>query len=274
MHSYLPKSCIVIYRLHTFEIVKIDSIPQGVYNRNNSRWISNEQFLLTGFLTWDLPTDYYNIGALVLDTTYKLIHKNDYGKVDTSEAPSWPKNINYRYSSDIYIGGIYSYGAWFEFGYKNSWFALNHVDTTLKIGWQKYYGGDKNYELCGLLATKDSGCLMYGDTYDWQNNAYGRNIYAIKVNKQGLLLSSINPQPEIAGEVIIFPNPGTDRLYVRTMLNSTTLLLYDLMGECVLSKNIQPGIDQVFVGNLYSGMYFYQIWQGNRIIETGKWIKE
>lgn len=256
----------------SFSIVRIDSIPQGLYNGNNSKWISDQKYLLTGFLPE--PNDNFNIGALILDSSYILFHKNHFGTVDTLAIPGLHKNLDFKYSNDIYIGGIYSYGWGGDFGSVNSWFFLNRVDTTLDLDWQKYYGGDKNYSMWGLLATKDSGCLMYGSTYDWKMNDYQRDIYAIKVNKKGLLLSSVNPQLEIAKEVIIFPNPGIDKLYVKTMLKSTTLSIYDLMGKCVLSKNIQPGIDNFFVGNLPSGIYFYKIWQGNKVIDSGKWIKK
>jgi hypothetical protein len=257
-----------------FNIVRIDSIPMGVYNRNNSRWISDKNFLLTGYLTLGYPTHYQHIGAVVLDTNNTLYSYANIGPVDTSEIPSWPKNLDFQFISDVYIGGIYSYNGWSEWGSQNSWFALNHVDTALNLDWQKYYGGDKNYELNGLLATKDSGCLMYGSTYDWQNNAYGRNLYAIKVNKEGKLLNSVNPLQDIAKEVIIFPNPGIDKLYIRTSLISATISLYDMIGNCILTKNIRSGTDQLFVGSLSPGIYIYHVLKEGQIIESGKWIKE
>ena len=259
---------------NNFNIVRVDSIPMGVYNRNNSRWVSDKKFLLTGFLTLGYPTHYQHVGAVVLDTNYTLYHYKNMGTPDTSEIPSWPKNLDLKFSSDIYIAGIYSYNQWFEWGSDNSWFALNHVDTTLNLNWEKYYGGDKNYYLCGLLATKDSGCLMYGGTYDWQNHAYGKELYAIKVNKEGKLFDAVNPPQDVAKEVIIFPNPGTDKLYIRTSLISATISLFDMLGNWVLTKNIQSGTDQLSVGSLSPGLYFYHIRKGGQIINSGKWVKE
>jgi len=86
--------------------------------------------------------------------------------------------------------------------------------------------------------------------------------------------STVNPQPEIVKEVILFPNPGIDRLYVKTMLKSATLSIYDLMGKCILSKNIKQGLDQILIDYLNPGIYFYQICQENKVIDSGKWIKE
>ncbi len=259
----------------SFSIIRVDSVPGGVFNFCNTKWISDTKFILTGHVLGSGPGSAYIIKAIVLDTSFSVFHENQFGTItDTSSIPGLRKNLDFSYPNEVYIGGIYVYGEYNNFGSMDTWFFLNHVDTTLELDWQKFYGGDKNYALWGLLATKDSGCLMYGATYDWQKYDYQRDIIAIKVNKHGLLLSSGNPQMDKAKDIIIFPNPGIDKIFIRTMLKSITLSLYDLMGKCVLSKNLQPGLDQLFTGNLPSGIYFYHMWQGNKKVDSGKWIKE
>jgi hypothetical protein len=263
-----------IFSLDTsFSVIRIDSIPNQVYNFNNSRWISNSKFILTGF-QYNGPPLTDNIGALLLDTSYSVLYGNRFGTVDSSSIPGFQKNLDFNVSNEIYIGGIYLFGAYSDFGSTDSWFYLNHVDTLLNLKWQKYYGGDKNYAMFGLLATKDSGCLMYGATYNWQKYDYQRDVYAIKVNNKGLLLGTDNSLKKVAKEVILYPNPGIDKIVVESGLKNLVVSFFDINGRCILKQQIQSMVESLDVSELVPGIYFYRFTDGEKVVETGKWIKE
>jgi hypothetical protein len=259
----------------TFGIIRIDSVPHQVSNFCNTKWISDSKFILTGSKDNGPPlTD--NIGALVLDTSYSVSYGNRYGIVDTSSIPGVRKNLGFYASNEIFIGGIYFYGVYDFFAPINSWFYLNHVDTTLEIIWQKYYGGDKNYCIFGMIATKDSGCLMYGATYDWQKEDYQRDVYAIKVNKQGMLLSTGTPLQGIAKDAIVYPNPGTDHLVIQSgpQVSGAEFRMLSINGMQVVSKKLTGRKVIVNTQDFSSGTYVWQIVLNDRVIETGKWIKD
>lgn len=263
-----------IFDLDTsFNIIGVDSIPKGVFNGCNSRWLPGNKFLLTGF-QYPGPGVNYNIGALVLDTSYFVVHDNHFGKNDTSAIPGLHKNLDFISINNMFVGGIYSYGEWADFGAINSWFFLNQLDTTLNLGWQKYYGGDKNYAMWGLIATEDSGCMMFGATYNWEMHDYQRDIFAIKVDKHGLLLGMDNSIPERLSDIVLFPNPGTSLLYVTVFLKHVSISMCDFLGRCVFSGDLQPGINKYQTSDLSTGVYFLNIKQYGKTIYTGKWIRE
>jgi hypothetical protein len=138
----------------SFSILQDDPVPLEVFNFCNAKWISDSKFILTGHVLTNEDQSIYKIKALVLDTSFSVVHDNQYGTPgDTTSVPAFLKNLDFYYPNEIYIGGIYFYGAWLDWYPVNSWFILNSADTTLEMNWQKYYGGDKNYGMYGILAT-------------------------------------------------------------------------------------------------------------------------
>jgi hypothetical protein len=162
-----------------------------------------------------------------------------------------------------------------EFTPQDSWYILNNIDTALNLNWQKYYGGDGFYTLYGVLATKDSGCLMFGTLWDYHNTQkYTRYLSLIKVTKDGLLLS-INGEPSpLMHEAIVYPNPGSNVINIQTQLISSVFHLYDLTGREIRSQGLIHGRNAIQVQNLKSGLYIYKISQNSDVIEFGKWLKE
>lgn len=254
----------------SFILKSVDSIPRKVTSPLNAFLINPNKIYLTGEKIWSNNTRY--IGALILDTQYSVIHQNFLGKLDTITFPGFYKNLDYYYNI-AYIGGTLNfYQSEFAQGY--CWYYLNKVDTTLDIKWQKYFGGDANYTLYGVLATPDSGCLMYGTRYDWNTQINERDIYVIKVNKDGLILSAGGTISEKVKEAILFPNPATDKIYVRTALRGLTLSLFDVNGRYVMNEEIQSMSDQFDISNLVSGIYFYRFTKDEKMIDSGKLIKQ
>ena len=74
-------------------------------------------------------------------------------------------------------------------------------------------------------------------------------------------------------EVILFPNPGSSFIEIRTALKDVQLALYHVTGKCVLKKKIAMRQDRADVSALVPGIYFYRFSDQSRIIDSGKWIK-
>ncbi len=271
-YSYLSSEQIL--QIDTsFDILKIDSVPRELYNMCNTQWINQTEFILTGEKLFNSSSINY-IGVLILDTSFAVIHENYFGNPDTISFPGMNKNLDFLFSDKIYIGGTFNFGYGSAFASVNSWFFLNQIDTVCSINWQKYFGGDYNYTLWGVMATKDGGCLMYGTKYDWQKKDYQRDIYIIKVNKDGLLLSADGTNSEKLKEVILFPNPAIDKIYVRSALRGLILSIFDRNGRSIMNEKIQSMTDQFDISFLASGIYYYRFTKDGKFIDSGKLIKQ
>jgi hypothetical protein len=114
---------------------------------------------------------------------------------------------------------------------------------------------------------------MYGTLYDKDPQRLKRDIYVVKVNKDGILVSTDGTPSQKVKEVILFPNPGSDKLYVRTSLKGLTLTLFDVQGKCILTNEINASFTTVDVTRIPEGIYFYRFTKNGKILDSGKWIK-
>jgi len=257
-----------------FNVQKIVGMPD-VDNMSSIEYTDSTHLLVTGEYEHTWPSiDKRDVGILYYDTLFNLIYSKAFGKKDTEDFPAIQKNIAFSDLHSIFIGGTDNIGP-YEFTPQDSWYLLNNIDTALNLNWQKYYGGDGFYTLYGILATKDSGCLMYGTFWDYHHTEkFTRYLSLIKVTKNGLLLS-INDEPlPIMHEAIIYPNPGSDEIMVQTQLKNSSIYLYDITGQAVRNQNLISGRNYLNVQCLNTGIYLYKIIQNTKVLEFGKWIKK
>ena len=258
-----------------FEIQNQHPVPSGIYNFTDLRWTSPKTFFLTGE-KYNVSTGYNNIGVQILDTEYTVAHVQFLGRNDTTDYfPGLRKNLDFVDLNTIYIGGTSNFVPW-PFAEIDCWYYLTRVDTTLNIQWEKFYGGDANYTLYGILATRDEGCLMFGTLYDNNPQILKHDIYVVKVNKDGVLVSIDGNPSQIVNEAILFPNPG--REYCIVMLgaqhSSATLRMYNMLGEVVLCREIRQRQTKIDLPDLAKGIYPYSFEHGGRIIGSGKWVSQ
>ena len=216
---------------------------------------------------WDLAiisTDYNNI----------LIDSAHFGRKDTVDFPGFHNNLDFTTDKLIYYGGVSNLDLFNPY-YSSipSWLMLNKLDTNLNIIWQKYYGGDACYNLWTLLATQDGGCVMAGTKYDHQTQNQERDVYILKVNEDGLI-TWVHNIPKVTKDILIYPNPGIDRMYIKTYTVNLTIELFDCYGRKRITQKITNQNTTLNTSMLNSGIYFYSfINENNKIIKTGKWIK-
>ena len=257
-----------------FEIQNQHPVPNDILNFTDLGWISPNTFFQTGEKV-NLSTGKRKIGVQVLDTNYAVIHVKFLGENDTTYWPGIQRNLDFVDLNTTYIGGTYNFGP-DEFAMVDSWYYLTRVDTTLNIRWEKFFGGDANYTLYGILATHDEGCLMFGTFYDNNPQILKRDIYVVKVNKDGVLVSTDENPSQIVKEAILFPNPGGE--YCIALLGvqhpSATLRMYDMRGAVVLNREIRQKQTKIDLPGLAKGIYPYTFECGGRIIGSGKWIRE
>ena len=125
-----------------------------------------------------------------------------------------------------------------------------------------------------VIATTDGGCIVGASTNDYATQGDQRDIYILKVDSVGIVTGINNYPPIKDQDLIVFPNPGNDIIYVETQLKDAEFQLYDLTGREVCSQRLVTGRSSIPVQNLISGLYIYKVTQNSQGKEYGKWIKK
>ena len=159
-----------------------------------------------------------------------------------------------------------------------TWMQLSRINSDFELTDQFYYGGDGLYYPFDIISTSDGGIMVVGNFYN--PNAIPlvqqRDPFVLKVNSEGLIVNVNNPEKPIAQEAIVLPNPGSEYLQVKLAIQHKTahFQLFDINGRLILEENLQGDMHRVSTSSLNSGTYIYRITASNRVIGSGKWVKE
>ena len=217
------------------------------------------------------PIKYY-ITVIKYDSLFNQLYLRNLTNPDTNSRGGELIAVDYYYSSCIYVAGTHNLQG--LSGHEPSWFYVAKMDDTLGIDFEKYIGGDDYYWLYSVVATKDGGVLLAGTRSEVGAPDFHRDGYIIKLDSTGCITNlSANSTIQIK-DALVYPNPGTDKLIVRTALKNCVIRLYDMKGTEVLEQPLDKHITEINTRQLKPGMYVYVIQQNNRIVENGKWIKQ
>lgn len=150
------------------------------------------------------------------------------------------------------------------------------------LRWSHTVGGDASYRPSGVVATKDSGCVVFVYRYEpLVNTQHECDLYYLKFDKEGnvqvpdsLPLSLTDPSNHIQQNIVLYPNPVKDVLYLNQ--NPTTnknlfIEIYNTKGQLILSKKVNSGA--IEVQHLPGGIYAYTLRQNGKILKRDKLLK-
>ena len=258
----------------SFITQSIKGVPNNLRQNPEAKWINGNRYILAA------NRDYSNIdrciGVLCLDTIEQVFNEYYIGDHDTIEWPGLRSRLDFIDTNKIYVGGTHNFCMSSEFCSVHCWFSLNQMDTTLNVNWQHFYGGDANYTMYGIRATKDKGCLLFGSRYDLDPSSPERDIYVFKVNEDGLITSGINHVSSMVHNAIVYPNPGSANLNIESgpQVSGSEFRLTAVSGKQVISRIIRTGKTTLSTQCLHPGTYVWYIINKNKVIESGKWVKE
>ena len=194
------------------------------------------------------------------------------------DTPIWGASVNCIDTTKLgewYWGGTYNYNA-FAGGIdlSSSYFLLHKLNKNYSTKWTKKYGGDAYYEMYGVLAKDDGGCLMYGTRYDY-NNTPKFDAYILNVDAEGVITSE-SSIPLNMPTITAYPNPGNGQLSFKvppSVFGQIDLAVFDISGKLVYQKK-EAALSETFdLSNLPNGNYLYQIFQDGTPLSVGKWQK-
>ena len=159
-----------------------------------------------------------------------------------------------------------------------TWIQLSRINSVFELTDQFYYGGDGVYWPYDIISTSDGGIMVVGNYFDPKAVPFvlQRDPFVLKLNSEGLIVNVDNPEQPIAQEAIVMPNPGKDYMQVKLAIQHKTarFQLFDTGGRQVLKTDLSRDMQRVKTEQLSSGVYIYRITGANRVIGSGKWVKE
>lgn len=254
-----------------YNLISIDSVPRNLYMLQMALWLTDNHYLLSGKKGLHNPS-YVVMGLVKLDTLNQVINEYYYGMMpDTNTYPGSSDNLDFYSPDTIYYSGTGNFNA-YPWQFEPSWIIVSCLDNNLNCLWQGIYGGDAFYHSWEILATSDGGCLVSASKFDYTSPDLDYDIVLLKYDRNGLLtqLDDFNLVPS---QIVIYPNPGSDRIAIINNSEGYLFELIDISGKCLLSKTIDKNLNHLDVQGIKPGIYIYRISNGSIIIASGKWIK-
>jgi hypothetical protein len=210
--------------------------------------------------------------AYLLDEDLSIQYEFSLNHTDTTSRAAYSYSADY-YEWNTYIGGTFDLYFFHKQDHYPSWFYVAKVNDTLGTIFEKYIGGDAAYELHCIAAASDGGVLLAGTREELYNDTTQYDGIIIKLDANGCI-TNLEDHPNIEiKEVLVYPNPGSDKLNIRTALDQCVFNLYDENGKLILTYNVTDKQTSLPTSFLRSGKYIYTFSRNGSVIDSDVWIK-
>ncbi len=239
---------------HTVNLTGHDLMDEPAY----IEFISDTTYAFFGI---DIEDQKQNV--LIVDTAFNVLNSTAYGgDYQTFMA----QNKGLAISNDKNIFTVIN----------PPWLAENYVitklDKDLNILWERFFPIEGGKWLHSIEATNDGGCAILGEIIKWDKF----HIIFLKTDENGNISSTNDNNEKTLKELIIYPNPSTTNLNIRTAVQRIggEFIMYDITGKQILQQKITQAITSINTSNLPSGTYIYKYIHKAKEIESGKWVKK
>lgn len=263
-------------------LLKIDTVPliqSGISTIINIKSKNEKEFYLSGLSSFPVGwNSCFRQSITLFDTSFNVKTTIHLGNLvaDTASFPGAYFNFDYYDVNHLFASYTYNYpnnDPNFPFSTNPSWIAICNLDSNLNLRWKRLIGGDMNYIVTSIIATPDTGCLIAGVFYDSTYHVNQRDIFIVKTDKSGNIVSQSPNFITHKKHIYVYPNPalneikliGTDphRVYI--------VQIFDSMGKYVLNHN--NNFNKIDISSLSAGIYFYRIIYNGQVVSQGKWVK-
>lgn len=220
--------------------------------------------------------DTIDVGIGFLDQNYNVTKLVTYGKKgDTVDIPAL--DVSKAFTIDGYYIG--STSGWdrdnYPWGRFATWFCVTKMDTALNILWQRYYGGDANYFMHGIIGTADGGVLAYGSRADISIDFRNRDMFFIKYDKDGLI-SFTKEIKSNHRDYNLYPNPCHESITLSNPFDiDCSVQIIDANGKII--NSLIPITSQsevnITLPELSNGIYFAHFFIKNKLVAVKKFVK-
>jgi len=148
-------------------------------------------------------------------------------------------------------------------------------DSNWNVKGSKYYGGDNQYYFTYVTATTDGGCIITGSC-NQEEGSMDQDIFIKKVMPDDILTGDDEKIFTELKDVLVYPNPFSDKIYYKTGRENLIFTLYNSNGQIVYKSGIDVNSkNEINTTGLQAGFYIYSISnpQG-KAIDGGKLLKK
>lgn len=256
-----------------FDVIDTHSLPLDLYDANSPIRIDDYDLMICGKRNTS-DSNSYALNVITINDQTELIDYNYFKINNMREMPAYNRCIS-KFDENIFIGGTtnmdYSNPFFSNF---DSWFHLVKTNNEITLIWEQLYGGDAYYHLYSILATRDGGCIMVGNRYDFETQMQERDIYIAKVDIDGNI---VWVQEFTIGNTLLslYPNPGHNQVFINTKFEEKIFKLLNLSGQVVLSQKLSSNQITINTEFLNPGIYLYIVSDASKkTYQSGKWVKQ
>jgi hypothetical protein len=187
-----------------------------------------------------------------LDSEYDLMDSvilyNDFPHVAIGQKIAFSRD-----SQNFVIAGRYTSEV------RGSELFIEKFSLSLESKWYHSIGSVEPDYVNDLIATKDGGYLIIGDTYGFTDLAGFPGIYLVKTDSlgNGNYTSDIEQNSMRSSNIRIYPNPASNYFHLKIPPNMEVneIIIYDISGKVHFNRRIDSKNVQINISNLKPGMY-------------------
>jgi len=254
-------------------------LPDNLNGFFSSLTLNDSVFYVAGNHRSPLPDSIKQVGVLKMKTDGTLL--NDYlfySSADSISYPAYYNSLDYAADGNLILCSSYGIIGQFMPQQAPSFICLYKLSPDLKLIWQRYIGGEANYEAYSMRVAPDSGIVVIGKYCKVPpQSLVKQEMIIIKTDKDGIVTTTGQQETEIkTTEAILYPNPAGEKITVdfSQLYNSATLQLMDISGKTVFISQLTSNRQTIDISALPAGTYLYRISNPKGLEETGKLVVE
>jgi hypothetical protein len=150
---------------------------------------------------------------------------------------------------------------------------VHKYDTTLQPLWIKELGWDAHFTPWAITATPDGGCIVLASVYDGDTMYLRHDVVLFKLDGNGQLVgvTNLTPKPE---DLVVFPNPGTERFEIQGGDLIDRIEVYDASGRLVRDVTLRGNPAIVDMLDTPTGLYIIHATSTTgKTYRPVKWVK-
>lgn len=247
-----------------------------IYNNSVIHSQQTSAFYLSSLEAIGSPVSKYALTAKKIDENGHFIASFKEEFTDNDFWPAFTHAVDLINDDKIFLaGGLYPSPYNYVY-YEHTYFVLYQLNQDLEQEYQYYYEFNETalQYLTAIKATSDGGCILLGEIYDGHNLPDSKHYDPIFIKYPAYSFNGIEEAQENGLKVAIaYPNPGNDKLCIRTAVPKAKVEIFDILGRLITQQNITETETVISSEKWNSGIYIWRVYSNGSVVETGKWIK-
>jgi hypothetical protein len=240
---------------------------------NGVRWLPDGNIIMATIANQSVPGAYYDLRMATLTPDLIMLKDSTYFDQGKSYIPDYT-SLDYVDPDNIWVVTHLKDGKLNKDWEKGRIFVFN---SEMNLKGSKYFSGSLPTYLFSIKALEDGGCIITGVTpkAGKEGEKGNKDIYIKKVMLEDILANAEDTPSPNDRDVLVFPVPFMDKLTIETYRRDLTFSLFTNEGKAVVSSiNLQIPRTNLPSSKLEVGIYYYNIYDNHKVIQTGKLIKK